>query len=83
MTRQDPTPSEYVDSSSNLLGRLQALYELCIYTINEHPPSVAVSYITSAIDRLSPHVERHEKARKALLEKGRELIASREEADNG
>lgn len=75
--------SEYLDSASSLLGRLQFLYTECEHDIMNHPPHVAVSYIAEAIDSIRPHWERHERARRVLL--GLEPLAgdALEEVDHG
>lgn len=71
MPEQNSRDSEYCKSVDNLFGHFQFFYDLCKSEINHHSPGVAVSYIVDAIDNLAPHVERHEKARQALLWKAR------------
>lgn len=83
MTRQANRDSEYCKSVDNLFGRFQFFYDQCTDVILNHSPPVAVSYIVEAIESLAPHVERHKKARQALLFKARGYSEKAGEAANG
>ena len=81
MTRQDRIESDYRVATAQLFERLRFFYSDCTVIINEHSPSVAVSYITEAIDTLAPFVDNREKARKALNDDTTRRMISRGEAD--